>query len=44
VITLPSITATCLCWHEVGPVQNDAVPRDGWEMAALAIGLGGAIR
>jgi len=22
------------------PVQNDAVPRDGWEMAALAIGLG----
>jgi hypothetical protein len=27
----------------VGRVQNDAVPRDGWEMAALAIGLGGAI-
>jgi len=32
-----------LFWHEVGRVQNDAVPRDGWEMAALAIGLGGAI-
>jgi hypothetical protein len=27
----------------VGRIQNDAVPRDGWEMAALAIGLGGAI-
>jgi len=32
-----------LCWHEVGRIQNDTVPRDGWEMAALAIGLGGAI-
>ena len=32
-----------LFWHEVGRIQNDAVPRDGWEMAALAIGLGGAI-
>jgi hypothetical protein len=32
-----------LFWHEVGRVQNDAIPRDGWEMAALAIGLGGAI-
>ena len=31
-----------LFWHEVGRIQNDAVPRDGWEMAALAIGLGGA--
>ncbi len=30
-------------WHEVGKIQNDAIPRDGWEMAALAIGLGGAI-
>ena len=32
-----------LFWHEVGRVQNDTIPRDGWEMAALAIGLGGAI-
>ena len=32
-----------LFWHEVGRVQNDSIPRDGWEMAALAIGLGGAI-
>ena len=30
-------------WHEVGKIQNDSIPRDGWEMAALAIGLGGAI-
>ena len=29
--------------HEVGKIQNDSIPRDGWEMAALAIGLGGAI-
>ena len=29
-----------LFWHEVGKIQNDAIPRDGWEMAALAIGLG----
>ena len=29
--------------HEIGKIQNDAIPRDGWEMAALAIGLGGAI-
>jgi len=29
--------------HEVGKIQNDTIPRDGWEMAALAIGLGGAI-
>jgi len=27
-----------LFWHEVGRVQNDVIPRDGWEMAALAIG------
>jgi len=27
----------------VGKIQNDTIPRDGWEMAALAIGLGGAI-
>ena len=30
-----------LFWHEVGRIQNDTIPRDGWEMAALAIGLGG---
>jgi len=32
-----------LFWHEVGKIQIDTIPRDGWEMAALAIGLGGAI-
>jgi len=32
-----------LFWHEVGKIQNDTIPRDGWEMAALAIGLGGTI-
>ena len=32
-----------LFWHEVGKIQNDTIPRDGWEMAALAIGFGGAI-
>ena len=32
-----------LFWNEVGRIQNDSIPRDGWEMAALAIGLGGAI-
>ncbi len=32
-----------LFWHEVGRIQNDTVPRDGWEMAAMAIGLGGAV-
>jgi len=32
-----------LFWHEVGKIQNDTIPRDGWEMVALAIGLGGAI-
>jgi len=32
-----------LFWHEVGKIQNDTIPRDGWEMAALAIGLVGAI-
>ena len=32
-----------LFWHEVGKIQNDTIPREGWEMAALAIGLGGAI-
>lgn len=30
-------------WHEVAKIQNDTIPRDGWEMAALAIGLGGAV-
>ena len=32
-----------LFWHEVARVQNDTIPREGWEMAALAIGLGGAV-
>jgi hypothetical protein len=32
-----------LFWHAVGQVQADTIPRDGWEMAALAIGLGGAV-
>jgi hypothetical protein len=32
-----------LFWHEVARIQNDTSPRDGWEMAALAIGLGGAV-
>ena len=30
-------------WHEVARVQNDTIPKEGWEMAALAIGLGGAV-
>ena len=25
-----------LFWHEVGKIQNDTIPSDGWEMAALA--------
>lgn len=32
-----------LFWHEVARVQNDTIAKDGWEMAALAIGLGGAV-
>ncbi|MBD2101291.1 DUF3318 domain-containing protein [Leptolyngbya sp. FACHB-261] len=32
-----------LFWHEVARIQNDAIPKDGWEMAALAIGLGGVV-
>ncbi|KGF72558.1 membrane protein [Neosynechococcus sphagnicola sy1] len=32
-----------LFWHEVSRIQNDTIPKDGWEMAALAIGLGGAV-
>ena len=32
-----------LFWHEVARIQNDTVPKDGWEIAALAIGLGGAV-
>jgi hypothetical protein len=32
-----------LFWHEVARIQNDTINRDGWEMAALAIGLGGAV-
>lgn len=30
-------------WHEVARVQSDTISREGWEMAALAIGLGGAV-
>ncbi|MGL5082383.1 MAG: DUF3318 domain-containing protein [Microcoleaceae cyanobacterium] len=30
-------------WHEVARIQSDTIPKDGWEMAALAIGLGGAV-
>ncbi len=30
-------------WHWVARIQQDTIPRDGWEMAALAIGLGGAV-
>ncbi len=32
-----------LFWHEVARIQNDTVPKDGWEIAALAVGLGGAV-
>jgi hypothetical protein len=32
-----------LFWHEVARIQADTIPKDGWEMAALAIGLGGAV-
>ncbi|MCG9892551.1 MAG: DUF3318 domain-containing protein [Thermosynechococcaceae cyanobacterium MS004] len=32
-----------LFWHQVARIQNDTIPKDGWEMAALAIGLGGAV-
>jgi hypothetical protein len=32
-----------LFWHEVAKIQNDTIPKEGWEMAALAIGLGGAV-
>lgn len=32
-----------LFWHEVARIQNDTIPKDGWEMAALAVGLGGAV-
>jgi len=32
-----------LFWHEVARIQNDTVAKEGWEMAALAIGLGGAV-
>jgi hypothetical protein len=32
-----------LFWHEVARIQNDTVPKDGWEVAALAVGLGGAV-
>ena len=26
-----------LFWHEVGKIQNDSIPRDGWEMASSRI-------
>ncbi|HIK30300.1 MAG TPA: DUF3318 domain-containing protein [Oscillatoriales cyanobacterium M59_W2019_021] len=32
-----------LFWHEVARIQQDTIPKEGWEMAALAIGLGGAV-
>ena len=34
-----------LFWQAVpvARIQNDTIPREGWEMAALAIGLGGAV-
>jgi len=32
-----------LFWHEVARIQNDSLPKEGWEMAALAIGLGGTV-
>lgn len=32
-----------LFWHEIAKIQSDTIPKDGWEMAALAIGLGGAV-
>ncbi|MFQ3679837.1 MAG: DUF3318 domain-containing protein [Pseudanabaenaceae cyanobacterium] len=32
-----------LFWHEVARVQNDSIPRDGWDIAALAVGVGGAV-
>jgi len=32
-----------LFWHETAKIQNDTVSRDGWEVAALAVGLGGAV-
>ena len=31
-----------LFWHEVARIQNDSIPREGWEMAALAIEIGRA--
>lgn len=41
--TLAMDQRNLLFWHEVARVQNDTIPKDGWEMAALAIGLGGAV-
>ena len=32
-----------LFWHEVARIQNDSLPKEGWETAALAIGLGGML-
>ncbi|MGL5059319.1 MAG: DUF3318 domain-containing protein [Microcoleus sp.] len=41
--TLATDQRNLLFWHEVARIQNDTIARDGWEMAALAIGLGGAV-
>ncbi|MCP6758218.1 DUF3318 domain-containing protein [Mastigocladus laminosus UU774] len=41
--TLAMDQRNLLFWHEVARIQNDTIPKDGWEMAALAIGLGGAV-
>ena len=41
-ITL-QLTIEIYCLARSWEIQNDTIPRDGWEMAALAIGLGGAI-
>jgi hypothetical protein len=40
---LPEDQRNLLFWHEVARIQNDNVPKDGWEIAALAVGLGGAV-
>jgi len=32
-----------LFWHEVARIQNNTVRKDTWEIAVLAIGLGGAV-
>jgi hypothetical protein len=40
---IEEVERNLLFWHEVARVQNDTVSRDGWEVAALAVGLGGAV-